>query len=112
MIIWTIKIIRIAGIIFTKRICLSHKILQRVGIISHPKKSIKKSRRLIRRDFLAKQKISLSNDHFFLKILLLNRIRFIIPKNAMKITRVSIGDLGARVARNIMGKPNTMAGKV
>lgn len=34
MIIWTIKIIRIAGIIFTKRSCLSYKILQRVGMIA------------------------------------------------------------------------------
>ena len=33
MIIWIVKIIRIAGIIFTKRICLSHRYLQRVGII-------------------------------------------------------------------------------
>ena len=32
MIIWIVKIIRIAGIIFAKQICLSHKILQRVGI--------------------------------------------------------------------------------
>ena len=32
MIIWIVKIIRIAGIIFTKRICLSHEILQRVGV--------------------------------------------------------------------------------
>ena len=32
MIIWIVKIIRIAGIIFTKRICLSHRWLQRMGI--------------------------------------------------------------------------------
>ena len=38
--IWVIKIIRTAGIIFTKRICLSHKILQRVGIITKRKKAV------------------------------------------------------------------------
>ena len=38
MIIWTIKIIRIAGIIFTKRICLSQRYLHRVGIIAEARK--------------------------------------------------------------------------
>ena len=40
MIIWIVKIIRIAGIIFTKRICLSHEILQRVGINQFTKKPL------------------------------------------------------------------------
>ena len=42
---------------------------------------------------------------------LLKRIMFITAKNTTKITKVKIGFVGARVARNIMGKPNTIAGK-
>ena len=40
-----------------------------------------------------------------------NKIRFITAKKAIKMTKVSIGCLGASVASSIMGKPKTMAGR-
>ena len=50
-------------------------------------------------------------DFFRLKIKLLNRMMFMSVKNKMKMTMVKIGLTGARVAKNIMGNPKTMAGK-
>jgi hypothetical protein len=41
----------------------------------------------------------------------LNKIIFNTAKKTTKIIRVSIGFFGARVARNIIGKPKTIAGK-
>ena len=49
---------------------------------------------------------------FLRKISERNRITFIATKNTTKIIHVIIGFCGARVANSIMGKPNTMAGKV
>lgn len=46
-----------------------------------------------------------------LKILLLKRMIFIKAKKITKMIIVRIGRTGASVAKNIMGKPNTMAGK-
>ena len=50
---------------------------------------------------------------FFLRlnILLLNRMIFITAKNKIKIIKVRIGFVGASTARNIIGNPNTIAGK-
>ena len=45
------------------------------------------------------------------KIKFLKRIRFITRKKATSTAKVSSGLTGARVARNIRGKPKTMAGK-
>lgn len=45
------------------------------------------------------------------KSLLRNRIRFITPKNTVRMTSVRTGFTGASVARSIRGKPKTMAGK-
>ncbi len=47
----------------------------------------------------------------FLKILLLNRIMFRTAKKRTKIISVSSGFVIASVAKNIIGKPNTIAGK-
>ncbi len=51
--------------------------------------------------------------YFFrlLKIKLLNRMIFITMKNTVTAMSVKTGFVGARVARNIKGKPNTIAGK-
>ena len=46
-----------------------------------------------------------------LKIKLLKRIMFITMKNRTRIAMVSTGFCGARVARSIIGKPKTIAGK-
>ena len=60
----------------------------------------------------AKEKTgSQRNLFFFLKILLLKRIIFITVKKITKMMSVRMGFSGASVARNIMGKPKTMAGK-
>lgn len=47
----------------------------------------------------------------FLKIFDLNNITFITTKNAVNKISVSTGFFGASVARIIIGKPNTIAGK-
>ena len=49
--------------------------------------------------------------NFFLKILLLNKITFSTVKKAMKIISVKTGRTGAKVARNMIGRPKTIAGK-
>ena len=41
----------------------------------------------------------------------LNKIIFITKKNPHKITKVTYGLDGAKFARSISGKPNTIAGK-
>ena len=48
---------------------------------------------------------------FFLKILLLKRMRFKTAKKTIKIMSVNKDFTGARVARNIIGKTKTIAGK-
>ena len=48
---------------------------------------------------------------FFLNILLRNKIKFIIAKKITKMISVIMGFTGASVAKNIIGKPKTMAGK-
>lgn len=53
----------------------------------------------------------LIQDFFFLKILLLKRIRFMTRKNAAMMSRTRMGCSGAMAAKSISGKPNTMAGK-
>ena len=53
----------------------------------------------------------LSFGFLFLNILLLNKITFSIAKNNTKIISVRTGFVIARVAKNIIGKPNTIAGK-
>jgi hypothetical protein len=46
-----------------------------------------------------------------LKIFDLKRITFITIKNKTRIIKVKAGFTGANVAKSIMGKPKTMAGK-
>ena len=54
---------------------------------------------------------SLSFTAFFLNMKLRNRRIFIARKKTTRMIKVSIGLVGAILARSIIGKPKTMAGK-